>query len=85
MMRTKKLDFMFLLNHLLIVYNHACNSFIVLYNYDELQHDYVCNLHMIQHIQNLFLINKVYKKYFSQQEFINFMKTERQFQKQESQ
>ncbi len=34
---------------------------------------------MIQHVQNLFLINEVYKKYFSQQEFIDFMKTERQF------
>ncbi len=51
----------------------------MLCNYDELQHNYACNLHMIQHVQNLFLINKVYKKYFSQQEFIDFMKTERQF------
>ena len=57
----------------------------MLCNYDEFQHNYTCNLHMIQHVQNLFLINEVYKKYFSQQEFINFMKTEHQFQEQESQ
>ncbi len=31
------------------------------------------------------MINKVYKKYSSQQEFIDFMKTERQFQEQELQ
>jgi len=79
MMRIKKLNFMFQFNHLLTIYNYACNLFIILYNYDELQHDYTCNLHMIQHVQNLFSINKVYKKYFSQQEFIDFMKTERQF------
>ncbi len=85
MMRIKKLDFMFQFNHLLTVCNHACNSFVMLCNYDEFQHNYTCNLHMIQHVQNLFLINEVYKKYFSQQEFINFMKTEHQFQEQESQ
>ena len=84
MMKIKKLDFMSQFNRLLTVCNHACNSFVVLCNYDELQHDYTCNLHMIQHVQNLFLINKVYKKYFSQQEFIDFMKTKRQFQEQES-
>jgi hypothetical protein len=85
MMRTRKLDFMSLFNHLLTVCNHACNSFVVLCNYDELQHDYACNLHMIRHVQNLFSINEVYEEYFSQQEFIDFMKTERQFQEQESQ
>ena len=85
MMRIKKLDFMSQFNHLLTVCNHAYNSFIILCNYDELQHDYACNLHMIQHVQNLFSINEVYKKYFSQQEFIDFMKTERQFQEQKSQ
>jgi len=79
MMRIKKLDFMSQFNHLLTVCNHACNSFVVLCNYDEFQHNYACNLHMIQHVQNLFLINEVYEKYFSQQEFIDFMKTERQF------
>ncbi len=79
MMRIKKLDFMSQFNCLLTVCNHACNSFVMLCNYDELQHNYACNLHMIQHVQNLFLINEVYKKYFSQQEFIDFMKTERQF------
>ncbi len=72
------------LNYLLTVCNHACNLFVVLYNYDELQHNYACNLHMIQHVQNLFSINEVYKKYFNQQEFINFIKTEHQFQEQES-
>jgi len=46
-MKTRKLNFMFLLNHFLTVCNHACNLFIVLCNYDELQHDYACNLHMI--------------------------------------
>ncbi len=65
MMRIKKLDFMSQFNHLLTVCNHACNSFIVLYNYDELQHDYTCNLHMIRHVQNLFSINEIYKKYSS--------------------
>jgi len=85
MMKIKKLDFMSQFNHLLTVYNHACNSFVILCNYDKFQHNYACNLHMIQHVQNLFLINKVYEKYFSQQEFIDFMKTERQFQEQESQ
>jgi hypothetical protein len=85
MMKTKKLNFMSLFNHLLTVCNHACNSFVMLYNYDEFQHDYTFNLHMIQHVQNLFLINEVYEEYFSQQEFIDFMKTERQFQEQESQ
>ncbi len=85
MMRIRKLNFMSQFNCLLTVCNHACNSFVMLCNYDELQHDYVCNLHMIQHVQNLFLINEVYEKYFSQQEFIDFMKTERQFQEQESQ
>jgi len=85
MMKTKKLDFMSFLNHLLTVCNHACNSFVVLYNYDKLQHDYACNLHMIQHVQNLFSINEVYEEYFNQQEFINFMKIKHQFQEQESQ
>ncbi len=85
MMKIKKLDFMSQFNRLLTVCNYACNLFVVLCNYDEFQHDYACNLHMIQHVQNLFLINKVYEKYFSQQEFIDFMKTERQFQEQESQ
>jgi len=33
----------------------------------------------------LFSINEVYKEYFSQQEFIDFMKAQRQFQEQESQ
>jgi superfamily I DNA and/or RNA helicase len=47
MMKTRKLDFMSFLNHLLTVCNHACNSFVVLYNYDELQHNYACNLYMI--------------------------------------
>jgi hypothetical protein len=75
MMKTKKLDFISLLNHLLTVCNHACNSFIMLCNYDELQHNYACNLYMIRHVQNLFLINEVYEEYFSQQEFINFIKT----------
>ncbi len=84
MMRIKKLDFMFQFNHLLTVCNHVCNLFVVLCNYDKFQHDYTCNLHMIQHVQNLFSINKVYEKYFSQQEFIDFMKTKRQFQEQES-
>jgi hypothetical protein len=59
MMKTRKLDFISLLNHLLIVCNHACNSFVVLCNYNEFQHNYVYNLHMIQHVQNLFSINKV--------------------------
>jgi hypothetical protein len=85
MMRIKKLDFMSLFNHLLTVCNHVYDSFIVLYNYDELQHDYACNLHMIQHVQNLFSINEVYEEYFSQQEFIDFMKTKHQFQEQELQ
>ncbi len=84
-MKIKKLDFMSQFNRFLTVYNHAYDSFVVLCNYDELQHDYVRNLHMIQHVQNLFLINEVYEKYFSQQEFIDFMKTERQFQEQKSQ
>ena len=47
MMKIKKLDFMSQFNHLLTVCNHAYNSFVVLCNYDELQHDYACNLHMI--------------------------------------
>jgi len=85
MMRIKKLDFMFQFNRLLTICNHAHDSFVVLCNYNELQHDYACNLHMIQHVQNLFSINEVYEKYFNQQEFIDFMKTERQFQEQESQ
>jgi len=85
MMKTRKLDFMFLFNHLLTVCNCVCDSFVVLCNYDEFQHNYVCNLHMIRHVQNLFSINEVYKEYFSQQEFINFIKIEHQFQKQESQ
>ncbi len=80
MMRIRKLDFMSQFNCLLNVCNHACDLFVMLCNYDELQHDYIHNLHMIQHVQNLFLINEVYEKYFSQQEFIDFMKTERQFQ-----
>jgi len=80
MMRIRKLDFMSQFNCLLTVCNHACDLFVMLCNYDELQHDYIHNLHMIQHVQNLFLINEVYEKYFSQQEFIDFMKTERQFQ-----
>ncbi len=84
MMKIKKLDFMSQFNCLLTVCSCACNLFIMLCNYDELQHDYTCNLHMIWHVQNLFSINEVYKKYFSQQEFIDFMKTERQFQEQES-
>jgi len=84
-MKIRKLDFISQFNHLLTVCNHACNSFVVLCNYDEFQHDYACNLHMIRHVQNLFSINEVYKKYFSQQEFIDFMKTKRQFQEQESQ
>ncbi len=75
MMKIKKLDFMSQFNHLLTVCNHACNSFVMLYNYDEFQHNHARNLHMIQHVQNLFSINEVYKKYSSQQEFINFMKT----------
>ena len=79
MMKIKKLNFMSQFNHLLTVCNHACDSFIILCNYDELQHDYAHNLHIIQHVQNLFLINKVYEEYSSQQEFINFMKTECQF------
>jgi len=66
MMKIKKLDFMFQFNNLLTVCNHACDSFIVLCNYDEFQHDYAHNLHMIQHVQNLFSINEVYEKYFSQ-------------------
>ncbi len=65
MMRIKKLDFMSQFNHFLTVCNHACNSFVVLCNYDELQHNYACNLHMIQHVQNLFSINEVYEKYSS--------------------
>jgi len=80
MMRIRKLDFMSQFNCLLTVCNHTCDLFVMLCNYDELQHDYIHNLHMIQHVQNLFLINEVYEKYFSQQEFIDFMKTERQFQ-----
>jgi len=79
MMRIRKLDFMSQFNCFLTVCNHAYDLFIILCNYDEFQHDYTCNLHMIQHVQNLFLINEVYKEYFSQQEFIDFMKTERQF------
>jgi len=47
MMRIRKLNFMFLLNHFLTVCNHVYDSFIVLCNYDELQHDYTCNLYMI--------------------------------------
>jgi superfamily I DNA and/or RNA helicase len=47
MMKTRKLDFMSLLNHFLTVCNHVCNSFVVLCNYDEFQHDYACNLYMI--------------------------------------
>ena len=85
MMKIKKLDFMSQFNRLLTVCNHAYDSFVMLCNYDELQHDYAHNLHMIQHVQNLFLINEVYKKYFNQQEFIDFMKTEHQFQEQKSQ
>ena len=85
MMKIKKLDFMSQFNCFLTVCNHAYDSFVVLCNYDEFQHNYACNLHMIQYVQNLFSINEVYKKYFSQQEFSNFMKTERQFQEQESQ
>jgi len=85
MMRIKKLDFMSQFNCLLTVCNHAHDLFVVLCNYDEFQHNYVCNLYMIQHVQNLFLINEVYEKYFSSQEFIDFMKTERQFQEQELQ
>ncbi len=50
MMRIRKLDFMSQFNYLLTVYNHACNSFIMLCNYDVLQHDYAHNLHMIQHV-----------------------------------
>ncbi len=50
MMRIKKLDFMFQFNHLLTVCNHACNSFVILCNYDELQHNYARNLHMIRHV-----------------------------------
>ncbi len=50
MMRIKKFDFMSQLNHFLTVCNYACNSFIMLCNYDELQHDYTYNLHMIQHV-----------------------------------
>ncbi len=84
-MRIKKLNFMSQFNHFLTVCNHAYNSFIILCNYDEFQHDYACNLHMIQHVQNLFSINEVYEKYFSQQKFINFMKTKYQFQEQKSQ
>jgi len=75
MMRIRKLDFMSQLNCFLTVCNHACDLFVVLCNYDEFQHDYICNLHMIRHVQNLFSINKVYKEYFSQQEFIDFRKT----------
>jgi len=85
MMKTRKLNFMSLLNRLLTVCNHAYDSFVVLCNYNEFQHDYARNLYMIRHVQNLFSINEVYKEYFSQQEFINFMKTEHQFQKQELQ
>jgi len=66
MMRTKKLDFMSFFNHFLTVCSCACNSFVVLCNYDELQHNYAYNLHMIQHVQNLFLINEVYEEYFNQ-------------------
>jgi len=65
MMKIKKLDFMSQFNHLLTVCNHAYNSFVVLCNYDELQHDYACNLHMIWYVQNLFSINEIYKKYSS--------------------
>jgi len=36
MMRIRKLDFMFQFNCLLTVCNHACDSFVVLCNYDEL-------------------------------------------------
>jgi len=79
MMKIKKLDFMSQFNHLLTVCSCACNSFVVLCNYDEFQHDYACNLHMIRHVQNLFSINEVYEKYFSQQEFIDFMKIKHQF------
>ncbi len=50
MMKIKKLDFMSQFNHLLTVYNYACNSFIMLCNYDEFQHNYTYNLHMIQHV-----------------------------------
>jgi len=85
MMRIRKLDFMSLFNRLLTVCNCVCNSFVVLCNYDEFQHDYACNLYMIQHVQNLFSTNEVYKEYFNQQEFIDFMKTKHQFQEQESQ
>ena len=35
MIRIRKLDFMSQLDHFLTVYNHACNSFVVLCNYDE--------------------------------------------------
>jgi superfamily I DNA and/or RNA helicase len=66
MMRTRKLDFMSFFNHLLTVYNYACNLFVILCNYDKLQHDYTCNLYMIRHVQNLFSINEVYEEYFSQ-------------------
>ncbi len=85
MMKIKKLDFMSQFNHLLTVCSCACNSFVVLCNYDEFQHDYACNLHMIRHVQNLFSINEVYEKYFSQQEFIDFMKIKHQFWEQKSQ
>jgi len=36
MMKIKKLNFMSQFNCLLTVCNHACNLFVVLYNYDEL-------------------------------------------------
>ncbi len=50
MIKIRKLDFMSQLNCLLTVCNHAHDSFVVLCNYDELQHDYAHNLHMIQHV-----------------------------------
>ncbi len=50
MMKIRKLNFMFQLNCLLTVCNHAHDSFVVLCNYDEFQHNYACNLHMIWHV-----------------------------------
>ncbi len=41
---------MFILNRFLTVYNRARDSFIMLYNFNELQHDHIRNLHIIRHV-----------------------------------
>ncbi len=49
-MKIRKLNFMFILNRLLTACSRARDSFIVLCNFNELQHDHTRNLHMIRHV-----------------------------------